>query len=100
VAKKIDLEAVPVMKGSRHPPPYDLLRAGDCAGFKAGVADGHHLQNRTTRDARYLDMGSRCPKDDEVIYPDIDLRSPKGRDAYAHANGELYTDTKPRIPGT
>lgn len=72
----------------------ETLRAGDCAGFKAGVADGHHLQNRTTRDARYLDVGSRCPKDDEVIYPDIDLKSPKGRDVYAHVNGELYTETK------
>jgi uncharacterized cupin superfamily protein len=26
-----------------------ILRAGDCAGFKAGVANGHHLQNRSDR---------------------------------------------------
>src|SRR5260370_42520378 len=23
----------------------EILRAGDCAGFKAGLRDGHHLQN-------------------------------------------------------
>ncbi len=28
----------------------EILRGGDCAGFKAGVADGHHLQNRSDRD--------------------------------------------------
>jgi len=28
-----------------------LLRAGDAAGFKAGVPDGHCLVNRTDRDA-------------------------------------------------
>src|SRR6202051_1666669 len=25
----------------------ETLTAGDCAGFKAGVPDGHHLQNRS-----------------------------------------------------
>src|SRR5690349_16814143 len=24
----------------------ETMRAGDCAGFKAGSRDGHHLQNR------------------------------------------------------
>ncbi len=78
----------------------EILLPGDCAGFKAGVADGHHLQNRTDREVRFLEVGSRRPEDDEVTYPDIDLKSPKGRDAYAHANGEMYGETKPRIPGT
>ncbi|MFL5033683.1 MAG: cupin domain-containing protein, partial [Microvirga sp.] len=27
-----------------------ILRAGDTAGFKAGVPNGHHLLNRTERD--------------------------------------------------
>jgi uncharacterized cupin superfamily protein len=50
------------------------LRAGDCAGFKAGVADGHHLQNRSGRAAVVLEIGSRRPVTDVVDYPDIDLR--------------------------
>lgn len=33
----------------------EVLRAGDCAGFKAGDPDGHHLQNRSDRDALLLD---------------------------------------------
>jgi hypothetical protein len=29
----------------------EILRAGDCAGFKAGIKDAHHLQNRSPDDA-------------------------------------------------
>lgn len=78
----------------------EILRAGDCAGFKAGVADGHHLQNRTDHDAFFFEVGSRRPDEDEVIYSDIDLRAMKGRDGYAHVNGEPYPDVKPRNPVT
>jgi len=51
-----------------------LLRAGDCAGFPAGRADGHHLQNRSAHVARLLEIGSRRPRTDVTEYPDIDLR--------------------------
>ena len=36
-----------------------VLKAGDAAGFKANSGDGHHLVNRTTADAVYLEIGSR-----------------------------------------
>jgi uncharacterized cupin superfamily protein len=49
------------------------LGPGDCAGFKAGTRNGHHLQNRTTRDARILIVGSRI-HDDHGEYSDIDMR--------------------------
>jgi uncharacterized cupin superfamily protein len=78
----------------------ETLRVGDSAGFKAGVPDGHHLQNRTTEDAAFLEVGSRRPEHDEVTYPDIDLKALKGREGYAHANGEPYPDAKPRNPAT
>jgi uncharacterized cupin superfamily protein len=68
----------------------ELLRAGDCAGFKAGVPDGHHLQNRGAGDALYLEVGSRRPEDDEVTYPDIDLRVQKVCDDFVHADGKPY----------
>jgi uncharacterized cupin superfamily protein len=55
----------------------ELLRAGDCAGFKAGTHDGHHLQNRSAADALVLEVGSRKDGDDETDYPDIDMRAPK-----------------------
>jgi uncharacterized cupin superfamily protein len=65
----------------------ELLRPGDCAGFPAGVADGHHLQNRSGRDALVLEVGTRRD-DDGVDYPDIDLRWRP--DAYQHKDGSPY----------
>src|SRR5258705_13091063 len=35
------------------------LRSGECATFKGGVRDGHHLQNRSSRDAAFLVVGTR-----------------------------------------
>jgi uncharacterized cupin superfamily protein len=67
------------------------LKAGDCAGFKAGVPNGHHLQNRTAHDALFLEVGSRRPKEDGVNYPDIDLAVPSGSGRFARRNGEPYT---------
>lgn len=49
-----------------------LLRAGEAAGFKAGVANGHCLVNRFKVDAVFLEIGSRI-KGEIAHYPDIDL---------------------------
>ncbi len=68
------------------------LREGDCAGFAAGVADGHHLQNRSHRPARLLEIGSRRPDTDWGEYPGIDLRWSPTR-GYIHRDGTGY---KPR----
>jgi uncharacterized cupin superfamily protein len=65
----------------------EILRPGDCAGFKAGVLDGHHLQNRSDRDAVVLEIGSRKVAEDEGDYPDIDLRFLKGRAGFARKDG-------------
>jgi uncharacterized cupin superfamily protein len=48
----------------------EVLRAGECAGFVAGVADGHHIQNRSDREAVLLEIGSRRPGEDACCYPD------------------------------
>lgn len=56
----------------------EILRAGDCAGFRAGVRDGHHLQNRSAADVLVLEVGSR-KAEDTGEYSDIDMRfSPDG----------------------
>ena len=55
-----------------------ILRPGQCAGFPAGVADGHQLVNRTSQPVRVLEVGTRDPRD-EGNYPDIDLRCAPGR---------------------
>lgn len=68
----------------------ETLRTGDSAGFKAGVKDGHHLQNRSLRDAVVLEVGSRNPQD-EVEYSDIDMRiSRAGAGHFVHKDGTPY----------
>jgi len=67
-----------------------ILRAGDCAGFKAGVADGHQIQNRSDRVAVLLEMGSRRPDEDGCDYPDLDLIIRPGEETYRHRDGTPY----------
>lgn len=69
----------------------ETLRAGDCAGFKAGVADGHQLQNRSSADALVLEIGTRGPQQDGVMYPDIDLQLQPGRPGFLRKDGTPYT---------
>ena len=68
----------------------EVLRAGDCAGWKAGVPNGHHLQNRSDRDALYLEVGSRKPDADDCDYPDIDMMT--GPEGYHHRDGRPYPE--------
>lgn len=68
----------------------EVLRAGDCAGFKSGVVDGHHLQNRSDQIVLLLEVGSRRPDEDAVAYPDIDLKIDAGEAAYRHVDGSPY----------
>jgi uncharacterized cupin superfamily protein len=52
----------------------ELLGAGDCVCFKAGVADAHHLQNRSAQPAIYYDIGGRDAWDVSV-FPDIGMEA-------------------------
>ncbi len=54
------------------------LHAGDSAAWRAGVKNGHHLQNRTSHDAVFLAVGTR-DNADSGEYPDIDMRFDAGR---------------------
>ena len=47
------------------------MRAGDAATFKAGVAIGHYLENRSSSPTRCLVVGTRAPVD-RITYPDHD----------------------------
>lgn len=73
-----------------------VLVAGDCAGFKAGVANGHRIENRSDRGAVLLEVGSRRPTEDACDYPDIDMILPKGADRYFHRDGTPYPKTPRR----
>jgi len=49
-----------------------IVTAGMCVGFRAGSANAHHLLNRSSAPARYIEVGSRIPAD-IAFYPDDDL---------------------------
>jgi uncharacterized cupin superfamily protein len=69
-----------------------VLKPGDAAGWKAGVANGHCLINRSNRDAVILEVGTRAPAE-KVTYPDIDMlyeRDAAGR-RYTRKSGEPYS---------
>ena len=67
------------------------LGPGDTAAFKAGVANGHHLVNRSGRDAVLLEIGTRSVNE-RCHYPDVDLAfvSDEHGVRYLRKSGEPY----------
>ena len=65
-----------------------VLRAGDCAGFKAGVPNGHRLENRSGAEAVLLEVGTRSPGGDSGDYPDLDMVFREA--GYFHRDGTPY----------
>ena len=67
------------------------LKAGMCAGFKAGTGDAHQLVNETDEEVVYLEIGDRTDGD-AVTYPDDDLAvvTIDGRRVMAHKDGTPY----------
>jgi uncharacterized cupin superfamily protein len=69
-----------------------VLKAGDAAGFKANVPNGHHLVNKSARDAIYLEIGTRA-QNERAEYPDVDLRIVRDADGarFTHKDGKPYS---------
>lgn len=70
-----------------------ILRGGDCAGFKAGVANGHAFENRSDEPVILFEIGTRT--DDETVhYPDVDLRYEKRGSSrtFSHKDGTPYRE--------
>jgi uncharacterized cupin superfamily protein len=68
-----------------------VLKPGDAAGFKANVPNGHHLINKSDRDAVYLEIGTRSTYE-RAEYPDLDMlvvRDEQGM-RYTHRDGKPY----------
>ena len=87
-------EFVIVMSGEvvlREEDGETVLRAGDCAGFKAGVENGHAFENRTDEPVVLFEIGTRSP-DETGHYPDVDLRYEKrdGVVTFVHRDGTPY----------
>ena len=64
-----------------------VMRAGDCAGFPKGHADGHKLVNRSDQPAICLEVGTRT-ENDVTTYSDIDLVL--GPTGLLHKDGTPY----------
>jgi len=68
------------------------LRAGDCAAFPKNSGNGHHLINRSSATAIYIEVGSRHP-DDMTTCSDIDMKSANADGRFVHKDGTPYSDT-------
>jgi|SRR5579872_198131 len=70
-----------------------LLKAGMCAGFACGTADGHQLINRSDRPAVYLEVSNR-DAEDTAYYPDPDVdmiaNPPTARGRLVRKDGTPY----------
>ncbi len=67
----------------------EILRAGEYAAFRAGVPNGHHLQNRSGARARVLEVGTKRDGKDSAVYPDIDMLLNE-RNEFTHKDGTKY----------
>ena len=65
------------------------LRAGDCATFPKATGNGHHMINRSSLTAVYLEVGSRNPND-LTTCSDIDVMSSSTDGRFVHKTGEGY----------
>jgi uncharacterized cupin superfamily protein len=66
------------------------MTAGMYAGFKAGVANGHKLVNRSAKPVTVLEVGTRSPEE-TATYPDADMVGIK-------TNGKFSFTRKDRTP--
>jgi len=83
------LEGHPVLITDQGETP---LAPGMCAGFKAGIGNGHQLVNRTNAEVLYLEVGDRTAGD-LVSFPDDDLKIVLGGDGkrqFVHKDGTPY----------
>jgi uncharacterized cupin superfamily protein len=75
----------------------EVLRPGDCAGFKASDKNGHCLQNRSGTDATVLEIGTRVPGGDTAYYPECDMIA-AGGGTYTRRDGTPYPNLQRRGP--
>jgi uncharacterized cupin superfamily protein len=65
------------------------MRAGDYAAFPKDTGNGHHLINRASVPAVYLEVGSRNPAD-LTTCSDIDMKSANSDGYFVHKDGTPY----------
>ena len=65
-----------------------VMRPGDCATFEKGVANGHHLVNRSDRDCVFIAIGR--PAASDCQYPDIDLHLDAKTGRFVRKDGSSF----------
>ena len=65
-----------------------VMRPGDCAAFQKGVANGHHLVNRSDRPCTFVAVGK--PAASDCHYPDIDLHLDGPTQRFVHKDGSDF----------
>lgn len=65
-----------------------IMRPGDCAAFPKGVANGHHLANRSGRPCTFIAVGK--PAVSDCHYPDIDLHLDGRTQRYTRKDGSDF----------
>lgn len=76
-------EAVLIEDGSE-----SVMRPGDMAVFPKGIANGHHLVNRSAAPCTFVAVGR--PAVSACHYPDVDMHLPAGADHYTRKHGTPY----------
>ena len=72
-----------------------VMRAGDCAAFKAGDRNGHQFVNHTDVEARFLVVGTKAATE-RAEYSDVDLvvdltPGETGGARFSHRDGTPYS---------
>ena len=83
VVVMLDGEAMLVEEDAETP-----MRAGDIAVFPKGVANGHHLVNRSERPCRFIAIGRVATTD--AHYPDIDMHLDGATQRFTRKDGTPY----------
>jgi len=64
------------------------MRPGDIAIFLKGVANGHHLVNRSEADCIFIAVGK--PSSTDCHYPDVDMHLDAASGTFTHKDGSAY----------
>ena len=76
-----------------------VMRPGDCAAWKAGVANAHHFVNRSGAPASFLVVGTKHP-DEVATYADVDFMAHMsgGKPRFTYHDGSDWSGHRDLAP--
>lgn len=75
------------------------MRPGDCAAWKAGVANGHRFVNHSDKPGRFLIVGTKAPEE-VATYSDVDMKIhiAGGQPRFTYHDGSEWTGPRDLAP--